>query len=120
MENNFDLKSFLAEGKLLKEGQENSYNSFFQSFKNQELSNNSQNPDSVEIIKGFKNRNISSLDELATNIAEVEDMLTDEVGAYHGEFYSELRERLEDLCDKVNFSQKEELLTMLDKKYNQI
>ena len=120
--NDFNLQKFLIENKMTRNSRllnenENSYNSFFQSYLNQELSNNSQNPGSIEIIKRFKNRNISSLDELAINIAEVEDVLTDEVGAYPGEFYNELRERLEELCDEENFPQKEELLAMLDMNY---
>lgn len=98
----------------------NIYNDFFQSFLDQELSY--KHPDNIEdmdFVSSYKNKTVSSLDELIKYIIEIEDKLTEKAGAYPGEFYYELRERLVDLSDEENFSEADELLSMLDKNYEE-
>jgi hypothetical protein len=98
------------------------YNSFFQAYLDQEIDIYSSESEgdvnfSIRFLNSYRNKTVSSLDELVKYIIEIEDALTVEAGAYHGEYYGELRERLVDLCDKENFPQADELLSMLDKNY---
>jgi len=92
------------------------YNSFFQAYLDQEI-DISESEEDVDFIDSYRNKTVSSLDELVKYIMEIDDTLTKEAGAYHGEYYSELRERLVDLCNKEKFPQADELLSMLDENY---
>jgi len=94
------------------------YNSFFQAYLDQETDiYSSESEEDVDFIDSYRNKTVSSLDELVKYIMEIEDTLTEEAGAYYGEYYGELRERLVDLCNKEKFPQADELLSMLDENY---
>jgi hypothetical protein len=96
------------------------YNNFFQEHLKQELFyKHPESTKDIAIINSYKGKNITSLDELVKNIIDLEDELTEEAGQYPGDYYGELRERLEDLFYEINFPQSEELLNMLDKHYEE-
>lgn len=95
-------KAKLNEIKVNKPGR---YNSFFQAHLDQEEEIIDYDPDGVEIINSFRNKNITSLDELANNIEDLEFKLTETVSdGSEYDFAFELAERLENLMAEKNLS----------------
>ena len=76
--------------------------------------------ESLEYIESFKKINVSSLEELAQTIKEIDDNISNDIGVHRGEFYNEnVKGPLIEICDNRNFGEKDALISMLDKMYDE-
>jgi RNA processing factor Prp31 len=100
------------------------YNAVFQDWVEGQINMLLQYPEDyqreLEYIKPFKKVSVSSLEELAQTIKEIDDHITEQSDESSGAFYYEVvREPIRKICDEINFGQKDELISLLDKLYNE-
>jgi hypothetical protein len=97
------------------------YNSFFQAHLDQEEENADSDPDAGEIIDSFRNKNITSLDELVKNIEDLESELAESAEAGSYDYIDELVERLKDLIIEMHLPHtfQKELFDKLRIKYKE-
>ena len=97
----------------------NLYNTFWQNYLDIE-EDIIHDDEELEVIKLFRAQNVTSLDDLADKIESVDSELTEFAGAYPGDFFDELIDKLKDLCDEMNFSQKDELIDKVKSRFDNI
>ena len=114
------IAGIITEGQyraMLTENEENTpeYNNFFQKFLDREYSMANDEYNDKEIIDSYRNKTITSLDDLVNNIAELDYDLTEEAGGYAGEYIEELKRNLKTVSDEMNFPYENELFSKLNK-----
>ena len=114
------IAGIITEGQyraMLTENEENTpeYNNFFQKFLDREYSMANDEYNDKEIIDSYRNKTITSLDDLVNNIAELDYDLTEEAGGYAGEYIEELKRNLKAVSDEMNFPYENELFSKLNK-----
>ena len=127
MENNFNLKSFLAEGKLLKENTNNIYQDFLKTFIDEEIlvfkgiENTFKDEDAnvdeeVNFLENEKNNipNISDLLSLAKAIKQIEYGIEEIEGAYLGDGHYDLIDFLKTDPGSQDFPEINELIDILN------
>jgi hypothetical protein len=127
MNNDFNLKQFLAEGKLLKEETNNIYQDFLKTFIDEEIlvfkgientfKDEGTNVDEeVNFLENEKNNipNISDLLSLAKAIKQIEYGIEEIGGAYLGDLHSDLIDFLETDPGFQNFPEIDELINILN------
>jgi len=100
------------------------YNAIFQDWIEDQIDMMLRYPEdyqeALEYIKPFKKVSVTSLEELAQKIKEIDDYITEGMEEGSGAFYHEaVREPLIVLCDKRNFDEKDKLISLLDKLYSE-
>jgi hypothetical protein len=102
----------------------NQYNVLWKNYINQESIASESLPQEIinkvkKIIELYRYKEITSLYDLVENIETLEEDTIDIIGSYDYDFSMESKNRLKDVCDKLNFSQKEELFDILRKNYRE-
>jgi hypothetical protein len=76
--------------------------------------------EALEYIEPFKKVSVTSLEELAQKIKEIDDYITEGMDEGSGAFYHEVvREPLTVICDKRKFNETDELISLLDDLYSE-
>ena len=96
----------------------NQYNIFWQKYLDTEEKSYNSYEEELEVIKLFRTQNITSLDDLADKITDLDEEFSEIAGVYSGEFAQGLVDDIEKLCDEMNFSQKDELIDKIKANYN--
>jgi hypothetical protein len=119
----FDFKKYLSEGKLLKEieiGIKSSYNEFYKVFLNDQIRVHKDVPqDSTDItIEELEDKRnnpppLPDLESLAQAILDIDDMMTEDAGEYLGSYNAELLNWLQELGDSTDFSEIDELISLV-------
>jgi hypothetical protein len=122
MNNNFNLKQFLAEGKLLKEETNPSYKDFYEAFMDAEIEDHKDVPaDSTDIsledLENEKNVKVNTLEDLAQQIKNIDDMMTSDQGESEGSYHEELLNKIEMLGKSTNFPEIDKLISLVDDLY---
>ena len=74
----------------------------------------------LEYSKSFKNVNVNSLKELALQIQEIDDHITEGMDESPGAFYYEVvKEPLIAICNERNFGETDKLISLLDELYGE-
>jgi hypothetical protein len=114
------LAGIITEGQYkakLNENEENNpeYNNFWKKFLDREYSMANDEYNDKEIIDSYRDKTITSLDDLVNNIAELDYDLTEEAGGHIGEYIEELKRNLKVVSDEMNFPYENELFSKLNK-----
>ena len=123
------LAGIITEGQYKAQLNENAgnWNNFWKKFLDKELSiltrelpatssgRTPEEEESINIIKSYQDKNVSSLSELVDSIADLDYDLTEEAGYYPGDFYDELKEKIKEVSDEINFPYTNEILILLSK-----
>jgi len=117
MNNNFNLKQYLSEGKLLNEievGMGNSqlkkiFDLYSQNVVDVEF-DNLEDEERQQVQDAIDEAKYSAIDELIDSIYNVEGELADIMGHYPGDFTEQTAEILAEICDEINFPNKLEFL----------
>ena len=104
MANNFNLKKFLAEGKLLKEDASASdFKKVFDLYSQNtlEVEEGLSNEERQQVQGAIDKAKYNTMDELINSINDVEDELADIMGHYPGEFSVQTASNLAEICNEV-------------------
>jgi hypothetical protein len=108
MNNNFNLKSFLAEGKLLNETSSDLkkiFDLYSQNVVDIEF-HHLKDEEKQQVQDAFNGAKYSTIDELIDSIYNVEGELADIMGHYPSDFTEQTAENLAEICDEINFPNK--------------
>jgi hypothetical protein len=76
--------------------------------------------EALEYIEPFKKVSVTSLEELAQKIKEIDDHITEGMEESSGSFYYEVvKEPLIAICNERNFGETDELISLLDELYGE-
>ena len=106
MANNFNLKKFLAEGRLLKEDASASdFKKVFDLYSQNtlEVEEGLSNEERQQVQGAIDKAKYNTMDELINSINDVEDELADIMGHYSGEFSFQTASNLAEICNEIQF-----------------
>jgi hypothetical protein len=76
--------------------------------------------EALEYIEPFKKVSVTSLEELAEKIKEIDDHITEGMEEGSGSFYYEVvKEPLIAICNERNFGETDKLISLLDELYGE-
>jgi hypothetical protein len=114
MNNNFNLKSFLAEGKLLKEETSSDLKKIFDLYVEGILKNTVSRWDDDEeenqVQEVIDTAQYNTVDELIDSIYNVEEEIANIMGHSVSDFTNKTAQNLSKICDNINFPNKLEFL----------
>lgn len=118
MENTFNLKKFLAEGRLLKEEQstvnpgdfKKIFDLYVEGILKNTVSRWDDEDEENQVQEAIDAAQYNTVDELITSIYNVEEEIADIMGHSVSDFTNKTAENLAEICDEISFSNKLEFL----------